>query len=120
MSTQCGWIVWASLLAFTSTALAGPPLVTNDPAVLSKCMWELDLSHNIEKRPGQFLMAVPFTGLSYSPTDHLQLIFAYFPVLSIDNAGEPNHWGIGDLSVGFQYLFIEEAKRGFAATITPQ
>jgi hypothetical protein len=116
----------ARLLAATAasflgvgSALAGPPLITDDSETPGRGGWEINLSHNIESTRDEFLMESPLVDINYGWLDNDQWKLE-FPVLSVDPEGEEGQWGVGDLLLGWKYRFIEEDDAGFMASVYPQ
>jgi hypothetical protein len=100
-------------------ALAGPPLVTDDPETPGRGGWEINLSHNIEKTTNAFSMETPLIDINYGLLENDQWKIE-FAVLFLDPDDERSHWGVSDLLVGWKYRFFDEDEQGFMASIYPQ
>jgi hypothetical protein len=111
-------VVAALLLA--SPALAGPPLVTNDPDTPGANGYEFDVSNDVTKTRSSLTVAAPYLDLNYGFSDHDQ-ITAEFPLVNFVSPedGEPTA-GFGDLMLGYKYRFIDEKEYCFNASTFPQ
>lgn len=89
-----------------TTALAGPPYVTDDPEPTDPGKWEI---YGFATRTG-FQHGAEGDGgfdINYGGAKNLQLSavvsFAYS-----DAVGEPTHLGIADTEIGFKYKFVAQ------------
>jgi hypothetical protein len=106
-------------VAFTSSAVAGPPLITDDSETPGRRGWEINISHNIEKTKDEFLMLNPLIDINYGLLENDQWKIE-FPILFVDSLNADDRWGPGDIEVGWKYRFWDEEDRGLMASIYPQ
>lgn len=121
----CGKSVASLCLLFFAVASvpgsvwAGPPLKTDDPETPGRGGWEVNISHNIERTKHGFLMESPLVDINYGLLENDQWKIE-FPVLFVDPDDERDHWGVGDLQLGWKYRFLDEEEHGWMASIYPQ
>jgi hypothetical protein len=110
----------ARLAAFAATALtlpalAGPPLITDDPDPVEKGHWEINLPYTLDvsakdasgKR--SFTHQAPLFDINYGITDYAHLKLEG-PFEIVDNPGEGPRAGPGDTSLGSKIRFINQEK----------
>jgi len=108
-------ILWGLI---ASNLEAGNPLQTNDPETPGRNGWEINLSHNMRFTRPAFGQALPLLNINYGHLKNDQWKIS-IPVTEFDpHPGE--HWGIGDVQLGWKYRFLEEADCGFQASFYPQ
>ena len=101
------------------SALAGPPLFTDDPETPGRGRWEINISHNIERTRDALLLETPLFDINYGLLDNDQWKIE-FPLQYLDSDERGSHWGMGDLLLGWKYRFREEKDHGFMASVYPQ
>ena len=104
---------------FGMSALAGPPLITDDPETPGRGGWEINISHNIERTKDEFLMLNPLIDINYGLLENDQWKIE-FPIVFVDPVDADQRWGPGDIEVGWKYRFWDEEDRGMMASIYPQ
>jgi hypothetical protein len=111
--------LWIVLLLQTCRALAGPPLVTDDPETPGKHGWEVNISNVLEKTRDGVEMENPLFDINYGfrENDQFKVEFA---VASVDPEDDRNHWGISDLLIGYKYRFFDEEQAGWMLSFYPQ
>lgn len=98
---------------------AGPPLLTDDPETPGQHGWEVNVAHTLEKTRQGLGMEVPIFDINYGLLENDQWKIE-FPVACYDPESGDEHWGMGDLFLGWKYRFLEEDRLGFMASIYPQ
>lgn len=98
---------------------AGNPLFTNDPETPGAHGWEINISHNIERLLAERNEDLPLFNINYGSTANNQWKIS-IPVRHLDPSRDNDHWGIGDIQLGWKYRFIEEDEHGFMASVYPQ
>ena len=98
---------------------AGNPLFTNDPETPGVRRWEINISHNIEWVLGERNEDLPLLNVNYGSTANNQWKIS-IPLRHFDPRGGDDHWGIGDIQLGWKYRLIEEDEHGFMASLYPQ
>lgn len=98
---------------------AGNPLQTNDPETPGPSGWEINLSQNLRFTRPAFGQHLPLINVNYGREENDQWKIG-IPVLEIDPHPGEEHWGIGDIQLGWKYRFLEEDEHGFQASIYPQ
>lgn len=118
MIFQHGWhkkITWlfnrviTALIAIISCyALAGPPFLTNDPAIVDYHHWELfgfatdDSSHNTST------LQAPAAEFNYGVIPNIQFHAIVPGEAAIPTGDKPITYGLGDTEIGLKYRFIQE------------
>ena len=95
---------------------AGNPLQTNDPETPGPKGWEINLSHNLRFTRPAFGQNLPLINVNYGWLENDQWKISV-PVLEIDPHPGGEHWGIGDIQLGWKYRFLEEDEHGVQASI---
>lgn len=98
---------------------AGPPLITDDPATPGRDHWEVNISHDIWKTKSQLFMNSPLFDINYGLLENDQWKVE-FPVQFFDRDNPEEHWGMGDVLLGWKYRFLSEDNSGFMASVYPQ
>ena len=99
-----GLIVW---LFNCSTALAGPPYVTDDPEPVEYRHWEFYVASQFENSRDSLVGTAPHIELNYGVVQNVQLHL--IAPLSYSRArGGPTHYGPGDVELGVKFRFIQE------------
>ncbi|MGA7384488.1 MAG: hypothetical protein WBW81_07300 [Methylocella sp.] len=110
----------AAFLLLSSSALAGPPFVTDDPEPVDYLHWELYTfsmgTHAMAETDG----VAPSFEINYGVLPNVQLHVQ--PGMAVHEAGGgPVEWGPGDTEFGVKYRFIEQGKTSWvpSAAIYP-
>src|SRR5262245_18602041 len=98
----------AALLLLSSSALAGPPFITDDPEPTDYQHWELYVFSQGTHATGEIGGVVPPScDCNYGALPNVQLHFQ--PGMAISRPeGEALQWGPGDTEFGIKYRFIEQ------------
>lgn len=104
---------------FGMSAMAGPPLITDDSETPGRGGWEINVSNNIERSKDEFLMLNPLIDINYGLLENDQWKIE-FPIVFADPLDANQRWGAGDIEVGWKYRFWDEEDRGMMASIYPQ
>jgi hypothetical protein len=112
-------ILVALLVSYSGIVLAGNPLLTNDPETPGRNGWEVNLSHNMAFSLPAFRQALPLANVNYGTSEKNQWKISV-PVIENDPRPGGEHWGIGDVQLGWKYRFLEEDEHGIQASIYPQ
>lgn len=108
-------------------ALAGPPLITDDPDPVDKGHWEinipytLDLSHPDADGKRTWTHEAPLLDINYGAFEGMHVKLEVPTPLIIDEPGQGPRAGIGDASLGTKIRLINEEKDGtpFSLSIFP-
>jgi hypothetical protein len=106
----------AAVLLLSSSALAGPPFVTDDPEPVDYLHWELYTfsmgTHAMAETDG----VAPSCDCNYGGLPNVQLHFQ--PGMAVHEArGGPLEWGSGDTELGVKYRFIEQDKNSWVPSV---
>ena len=113
-------IAGAAVLWVATSALAGPPLVTDDPGTPGANGYEANFSDDITKTRGMLAVAAPYVDLNYGRLENDQFKLELPLVNFVDPEDGSPHAGVGDILLGYKYRFLEEDKVGFSASVYPQ
>lgn len=102
---------------WTSTAYAGPPYLTDDPAPTDTRHWEIYAFGAGTKTAGSFDGVVGLD-LNYGPIKDVQLT-ATLPV-EFAHGGGVRQSAAGDVELGVKYRFVHNEKSGVAVAIFPR
>ncbi|HVU15818.1 MAG TPA: transporter [Candidatus Didemnitutus sp.] len=102
----------AVLLALAATGLAvvaraGPPYVTDDPEPVEYQHWEVYLASATQHTADDLAGTLPHLEVNYGVIPDVQL-HLIVPDAFDAPAGEPRHYGLGDIEVGMKYRFVHE------------
>jgi len=101
------------------TLHAGNPLQTNDPETPGRHGWEINVSHNTRFARPAFGQALPLVNINYGCWENDQWKISV-PLIEFDPHPGEEHWGIGDIQLGWKYRFLDEDEYGVQASIYPQ
>jgi hypothetical protein len=116
VSVLAATVLWSS---GTGPLQGGNPLQTNDPETPGPNGWEINLSHNMRFSHPSFAQFLPLININYGWLENDQWKISV-PVLEIDPHPGREHWGIGDIQLGWKYRFLDEDEHGVQASIYPQ
>lgn len=105
-------------LAAASTAIAGPPYLTDDPVPTDTGHWEIYAFTTGEGR-GSAVDADAGFDLNYGPVKDVQLT-ATLPLGFSHERGRNWRSGTGDAELAVKYRFIDDEKHGFSAAVFPR
>jgi hypothetical protein len=107
----------AAVLLLSSSALAGPPFVTDDPEPVDYLHWELyTFSMGTHRMGDTSGVAPPSCDCNYGVLPNVHLHFQ--PGLALHQAGGgPLESGPGDTEFGIKYRFIEQDKAGWVPSV---
>jgi hypothetical protein len=108
----------AAALVTSATAIAGPPLETDDPATPERGQWEIAFSAELEKR-GSEREILPLADINYGYREDVQLKLKPRAVIA-DSSAEGRRNGWGNVQIGLKWRFFEDQPRGRAVSIYPQ
>jgi hypothetical protein len=95
-----------SLLAFTPTCFAVPPLVTGDVPTADKQTFEWYFGTRYQEgQTGDLSRLLPFTELVYGLTERMELTF------ETTGVSQEHQYGVGDSVVGTKYVLLKEGGR---------
>lgn len=98
--------IGASAILCVNTAMAGPPMVTDDSGTASPGVFEMILYTAHEERDSGESTAGPALDLAYGVNDTVEVSLV-IPYQRVDNAGESSVSGWGEAAVGVKWRFFE-------------
>lgn len=98
-------LIVACLLATVTSALGGPPFVTDDPVPVDFQHWEVYLASQYNHTRGGSSGALPQVEVNYGVVPDLQL-HLIAPVAFSSASGMDRQTGYGDTEVGAKYRFV--------------
>ena len=103
-----GYPLLTAMLAIGPTcALAGPPFATDDPEPTDYQHYEVYLSFLQTRTSAGTEGELPLLEINYGGAPDLQLSVG-LPLAFSRPAGGVNHYGLGDISLGAKYRFLQE------------
>jgi hypothetical protein len=90
-----------------STAVAGPPFLTDDPEPVEYRHWEVYLASQCERSRDDTSATAPHLEVNYGAYPDLQL-HLIAPLVYENPREGPSEYGYGDTEFGFKYRFIHE------------
>lgn len=106
----------AITLGFGSPAQAGFPFLTDDPGTQGTGKVELDLFLQYSRFKGGSTGSLPGVSFAYGITDNFDLTLG-IPVAMTQVNGVGTNMGLGDVSAGFKFRFLEEDTEGWRPAI---
>src|SRR5476649_1445246 len=97
-------------------AVAGPPLVTDDPGTPGANNWEINTAFTAELSPSEHRLELPLLDLNYGLGDRIQLKYELPYVLT--NTEERNGFDRSD--AGVKWRFQDKEPGGVALSTYPQ
>lgn len=121
-----GWAgLAAALLVAPRLAIAGPPLITDDPETVEKGHWEINIPYTLEVSPKDaagdrtWSHETPLLDMAYGLFDGHQLKLEV-PMQVLDMPGEGPRGGLGDLSLGYKWRLVDEEQGPLGLSVYPQ
>jgi hypothetical protein len=107
--------------ACCGTVRAGsPPLIVDDAETPGAHGWEVNIVSEMETTREETTIEAAEFDINYGFTDKDQFKIE-FPITDVDSSDADNHWGVGDVFVGYKYRFLDENDcGGWAVSIYPQ
>lgn len=95
----------------------GPPMITDDPGVVSFHQWEINTSVNTAVSDN-LQLAIPYLDVNYGVLRNLQLKVESPFLITIDQ----RHWSgeVGEIELGLKTQLLDESKDFISAGIYPQ
>ncbi|MBI4774719.1 MAG: transporter [Deltaproteobacteria bacterium] len=115
--TVCSIMI--ALASVASPALAGPPLITDDPGTPGDGNWEINFAFAMERRDSETRFEAPILDVNYGWGDHVQLKFE-IPWIILHEEGDSTKNGIGNSSLGVKWRFLGEKTDGFSVSFYPK
>ena len=108
-----------TIICFPLSALAGPPILTDDTGTPGPGKWETNMGFTVEKRRDATLYNTPALDLNYGIGERIQLNYSVsWIVLDMTNEAEKN--GLGNSEVAVKWRFLDEDRQGFALSVYPR
>lgn len=106
-----------SALVASSSALAGPPMITNDPDTPGPGIWEINLAATGAFAGGDLALDAPDLDLNRGVGDRIQLSLH----TALAHAMEGGRWstGAGDIELGVRYRFLDAETSGISVAVQP-
>jgi hypothetical protein len=108
----------ALVLAVAFPALAGEPLLTDDPGTPGPNNWELNVALAMVELQEGTAWELPVASLGYGVGERIEIGITV-PFVVVDNAGEGAKGGLGNVSVGGKWRFLDEAANGISVSTAP-
>ena len=113
---HCG--VLALVLAGIFPALAGEPLLTDDPGTPGPKTWELNVAVVMADFQDSTDWEVPLVSMGYGIGERIEVAVA-LPFVVIDNPGEGAKGGLGNVSLGGKWRFLDQEENGISVSTAP-
>jgi Putative MetA-pathway of phenol degradation len=113
------FIIVLTIFCFPLNALAGPPLLTDDPGTPGPGKWETNVGFTVDKRGDTTLYNAPVLDLNYGIGDSVQLNYSVSWII-LDPPHEVTKNGIGTSEVAVKWRFLDEEKNGLALSVYPR
>ena len=107
------------VLLTAGPALAGPPLLTDDPGTPGDKHWEINTAFTLDKRRTEATYAAPLLDLNYGVGDHIQLQYEV-PWLIHHDQETGTRSGLGNSGAGVKWRFLDEERDGVSMSTYPQ
>ena len=101
-----------ALLFVPSSALAGPPFLTDDPEPVEYKNWEMYLASQCQNERGGVSATAPHFEVNYGIAPNFQL-HLIAPMEYVKPAGLPSHYGYGDTELGVKWRFYNNEETKF-------
>ncbi len=106
----------AAFLLLSSSALAGPPFITDDPEPTDYQHYELYFFSLGTHATGELTGVAPSCDCNYGGLPNVQLHFQ--PGMAVAKSNNSSlQWGLGDTEFGIKYRFIEQDKASWVPSI---
>ena len=96
-------------ICIASNALAGPPLVTDDPGILDPGMWEMIVAVAGEDGSEESVFHMPMLDVSLGLSRNTQLSFL-LPYTVVKPAGGDRQSGLRHAGLGYKWRFVSASK----------
>jgi hypothetical protein len=100
-------LIISTLILMSSSAVAGPPFMTDDPAPVDYKHSEFYIFSTYDKTTDGKDTAIPAFEYNYGVLPDTQLHIVV-PFVRSAPSGDPSESGLGDVEVGVKYRFIQE------------
>jgi hypothetical protein len=100
-------LIFCLNIILATSAMAGPPFLTDDPEPVDYQHWENYLFAMGDHQSGSYTIYGPAVEINYGPLPDTQLSFS-LPLTTVGGNGSPTASGIGDLQLGVKYRFLHE------------
>ncbi|MGH8611268.1 MAG: transporter [Gammaproteobacteria bacterium] len=100
-----------------ASAVAGPPLETDDPDTPGPNNWEINVSSMLETRRDSWEF-IPLVDVNYGVGGRIQLKLKPRAVVLDDPRGA--RAGAGNLQLGVKWRFLDQASHGVSMSVYPQ
>ena len=100
-------------------AIAGPPLLTDDPDTPGDKKWEINVAYTLEKSRTESTQETPILDLNYGVGDNIQLKYE-IPWLIDREQQTGTKSGVGNSLAGVKWRFLDEEKYGVSMSTYPQ
>ena len=111
------WVLALSALSLSTTALAGPPFLTDDPEPTDTGHWEIYAPFADAAGRGKDLEGSTGAELNYGAAANLQLTLGLPASYTHDRAGW--HMGRGDLELSAKYRVFHDEAAGLSVAVFP-
>jgi hypothetical protein len=101
-------------------AVAGPPLITDDPGTPGPGNWEINLAVTADSSDANYTYGVPFVDLNYGWGDRIQLKYQVPWSLTKDKDAGISHDGFDRSQAGVKWRFQDKESSGVAISTYPQ
>jgi hypothetical protein len=102
-----GFLLLPASLLFPSSALAGPPFLTDDPEPVEYKHWEVYVASQGSFDRDETSITAPHVEINYGIFPNVQ-IHLIAPFEYVKPEGEPSHYGFADMELGAKFRFIQE------------
>lgn len=100
-------------------AMAGPPLLTDDPDTPGPSNWEINIGTEYEKTGDEYAQSLPVFDINYGLGERLQLKYE-LPWKFAKHRGESTRDGRGLSEIGLKWRFLGLEASGFSMSAYPQ
>lgn len=97
----------------------GPPMMTDDPGTVARGDWEINVAFTSSFEGGGADLETPLLDINYGLSNRAHLKVE-IPFIALMAPGASTQSGVGNLSIGLKYRFLEDGKLGLALSIFPQ
>jgi hypothetical protein len=111
--------IFLAWLLGAATALAGPPLITDDPDTPGPNQWEIDVAATAQKSGGVWQLETPLLDINYGIGVHIELTYEIaWDALAPDNGAVRS--GLGNSLFGTKWRFLDQTNAWLDASVYPQ
>jgi hypothetical protein len=108
-----GWLLCAA------TALAGPPLITDDPDTPGPNSWEIDFATTSQKSSHSWQLETPLLDMNYGVGEHIELTYEIAWNVLVPDVG-PARGGLGNSLFGVKWRFLDQTNAWLDVSVYPQ